>query len=243
MTRIYDRIGTQYARRRQADPRIAAAIHAALGPAQNILNVGAGTGSYEPDDRQVTALEPSPRMIGQRRPGTAACLRGEAEHLPFADKQFDAVMAVLTVHHWSDQRTGLKQLKRVSRGPVVILTYDPAFTDFWLTDYIPGLITLDQEQMPDMGLYEACLGPIEIRPVPIPHDCLDGFLCANWRHPEAYLDPDVRAGISSFWKLGNLDEELRTLERDLETGSWARRHGHLRDLDALDCGYRLVVAG
>lgn len=240
MTVRYDRIGLNYSDLRKADPRIAALIESALGDSTRILNVGAGAGSYEPAGREVTALEPSIEMIRQRR-SPAAIVQGRAEELPFADKSFDAAMAILTVHHWSDQGKGLAEMRRVSRGPVVILTYDPAFRGFWLADYIPGLVTLDEAQMPRMSDYEAWLGPVAISPVPIPHDCSDGFLAAYWRRPDAYLDPRVRAAISSFWALGDVSGALARLEADLESGDWAERYGELLALDSRDCGYRLVA--
>ncbi|HKR25046.1 MAG TPA: methyltransferase domain-containing protein, partial [Allosphingosinicella sp.] len=160
----------------------------------------------------------------------------------FGDDSFDASMAVLTVHHWSDQAKGLAEMRRVTRGPVVVLTYDASFRGFWLADYIPGLVALDEAQMPGMTDYEKSLGPVGISPVPIPHDCCDGFLCAYWRRPAAYLDPRIRAAISSFWALGDVSEALRELESDLAGGAWARRYPHLPGLDECDCGYRLVVA-
>jgi len=185
--------------------------------------------------------EPSLEMIRQRRTNAAQVIQGRAEELPFADGSFDASMAVLTVHHWSDQGQGLRELRRVTRGPVVILTYDPAFRGFWLGDYIPELIALDEAQMPALNLYEQWLGPVTIAPVPIPHDCSDGFLCAYWRRPEAYLDPRVRSAISSFWKVGDVSLGMERLERELRTGEWRERYGNLLTLDALDLGYRLVV--
>lgn len=240
MTAIYDRIGVDYAALRRPDPRIAAQLHAALGSARSILNVGAGAGSYEPADRELAALEPSLAMIAQRSANAAPAVSGRAETLPFRDAAFDAVMAVLTVHHWDDKAAGLSELRRVSRGPVVILTYDPAFRGFWLTDYLPGLIALDEAQMPELGDYEGALGPVEISPVLVPHDCTDGFLCAYWRRPEMYLDPLVRQGSSPFWALGDISDQLARLRADLSDGGWDRRYGELRQRDALDCGYRLV---
>ena len=239
---LYDRIGIDYANLRRPDPRIAAAIDAALGDATTVLNVGAGTGSYEPAHRQVTALEPSAEMIRQRPPGAAPMVQGHAEALPFADASFDAAMAVLTVHHWADKAQGLRELRRVARGPVVILTYDPAFRGFWLADYIPELVALDEAQMPPLADYAATLGAVTITPVPIPHDCIDGFLAAYWRRPTAYLDLRVRAAMSSFHALGGVSEPLARLERDLASGVWMERYGGVMELDALDCGYRLVVA-
>ena len=243
MSRAYDTIGVNYAALRRPDPRIAARIDAALGPAETVLNVGAGAGSYEPAGRRVTAVEPSAEMIRQRPASAARAVQASAEDLPFEDGGFDASMAVLTIHHWSDQAKGLREMRRVTRGPIVILTYDPAFRGFWLADYLPELVALDEAQMPRMSDYEAWLGPIEVSPVPIPHDCVDGFLCAYWRRPAAYLDARIRAAMSSFWALGEAAAGgLARLERDLDSGEWERRYGALLERDECDCGYRLVVA-
>ncbi len=242
MQQNYDIIGVDYAALRKPDRRIAALIDQALGPAQTVLNVGAGTGSYEPLGRQVTALEPSAEMISQRATPAAAVIQGRAEDLPFADNSFDAAMAVLTVHHWSDQAKGLREMRRVTRGPIIIVTYDPAFRGFWLADYLPELITLDEAQMPPIADYAASLGPVTITPLPIPHDCTDGFLCAYWRRPAAYLDPRVRAAMSSFWALGDVSVPLAHLSDDLDSGVWHRDHAGLLELEALDCGFRLIVA-
>jgi SAM-dependent methyltransferase len=241
MDSIYDTIGVNYSELRKPDPRIAALIDKALGTARTVLNVGAGAGSYEPADRRVTALEPSMEMIRQRPAAAASVVQGHAEELPFDDESFDASMAILTVHHWSDKAKGLREMRRVTRGPVVVLTYDSSFRRFWLADYIPELVALDEAQMPRMTDYEEWLGPVDISPVPIAHDCSDGFLCAYWRRPAAYLDPRIRAAISSFWAVGDVSEALSKLERDLESGAWARRYTDLLDLDEYDCGYRLVV--
>ncbi|MXP46167.1 methyltransferase domain-containing protein [Altererythrobacter luteolus] len=238
----YDAIGLDYAKLRQSDPRIAAAIQLALGGAQTILNVGAGSGSYEPEDKDVTAVEPSSEMISQRAASAAPAVQASAESLPFADDSFDASMAVLTIHHWSDQPAGLAEMRRVTRGNIVLLTFDPAFRGFWLTDYFPDLITLDEGQMPAMDDYERWLGPVEISPVMIPHDCTDGFLSAYWRRPAAYLDDRVRRAMSSFWALGDVSEQLAALRADLESGVWEGRYGSLLAKDEIDCGYRLVVA-
>ena len=181
-------------------------------------------------------------MLRQRPVSAATVIQGCAEDLPFADNSFAASMAVLTVHHWSDKEKGLQELRRVTRGPVVILTFDPSFRGFWLADYIPELVRLYEAQMPPMALYEDLLGPVEILPVPIPHDCVDGSLCAYWRRPKAYLDPRIRAAISSFWALGDVSEALGRLERDIASGAWAHQHSELLSLTQCDCGYRLVVA-
>ena len=243
MGSAYDRIGIGYAQLRRPDPRVGAAIVGALGDAQTVLNVGAGAGSYEPEGRQVTALEPSIEMIRQRGPDAAPVVQGRAEQLPFADGSFDVAMAVLTVHHWWDKARGLREMRRVARGRIAILTYEPAFRGFWLADYLPELVALDEAQMPRMAEYEEWLGPVRVSAVPIPHDCTDGFLCAYWRRPRAYLDPRVRAAMSSFRVLGDVSDAMERLERDLDSGAWEARYGHLLDLDACDCGYRLVVAG
>lgn len=242
MDASYDLIGVNYSDLRKPDPRIERRIHAALGPARTVLNVGAGAGSYEPDGCQVTAVEPSAEMIGQRRRPAAEIVQGVAEDLPFDDGSFDASMAVLTIHHWTDPEKGLKEMRRVTRGPIVILTFDPAFRGFWLEDYLPELMALDDAQMPQMASYERWLGVVEISPVPVPHDCQDGFLYAYWRRPRAYLDPRVRKAISSFWVLGDIGAALDRLAADLESGAWAARYADLLDRAECDLGYRLVTA-
>jgi SAM-dependent methyltransferase len=242
MSASYDEIGIDYARLRRPDPRIAAMITAALGPAKVILNVGAGAGSYEPEARRITAVEPSVAMIRQRPASNAIVVQGVAEALPFADASFDAAMAILTLHHWRDQARGLAEMRRVTRGPIVLLTYDAAVRGFWLADYTPELVTLDEGQFPAMTAYRDWLGPVEIVPVPIPHDCIDGFLCAWWRRPAAYLDPRIRAAISSFWKIGDVTPALRRLGDDLANGAWQARYGSLLTQDSADFGYRLVTA-
>jgi SAM-dependent methyltransferase len=241
MAARYDIIGVDYAQLRTPDPRIAALIHVALGNARNILNVGAGTGSYEPADRAVTALEPSAAMIRQRPETAAPAIQGRAEDLPFADKSFDAAMAILTVHHWEDQAKGFAEMRRVTRGPIVILTIDPDFRGAWLNDYVPALVTLDAAIMPRMADYADWLGPVDIAPVPIPHDCTDGFLYAYWRRPHAYLDPRVRQGISSFHFIDGIEACMARLACDLDSGDWARRHADLLDRESCDMGYRLIT--
>ncbi len=241
MRTSYDTIGVNYSDLRKPDARIETVISNALGSAETVLNVGAGTGSYEPAGRTVTAIEPSAEMIRQRTALAAPVIQGYAENLPFDDDSFDASMAVLTVHHWTDKEKGLKEMRRVTRGPVVVLTYDPAFRAFWLLDYVPEFVALDEAQMPRITDYERWLGPVKISPVPIPHDCTDGFLSAYWRRPAAYLEPRIRAAMSPFWAVGDVSQALSRLEKDLESGAWAQHNSRLLDLDACDCGYRLVV--
>ena len=239
----YDTIGLDYARLRRPDPRIAARIATALKDAQSVLNVGAGAGSYEPRGRAVTAVEPSAAMNAQRpahRPATV--VQASAEALPFADDAFDAAMAVLTVHHWDDPRRGLMEMVRVSRGPVVVLTHDPAFRDVWLLDYLPALRDLDQGIMPGLDELTAWLPGARIEPVAVPHDCRDGFLYAYWRRPAAYLDARVRAAMSPFHALGDgARDGLDRLERDLADGTFSRRYRDVLQRDSLDVGYRLLV--
>jgi SAM-dependent methyltransferase len=239
---LYDRIGVGYTTTRRPDPRLAARIHAALGDARTIVNVGAGTGSYEPAGRDVTAVEPSETMIAQRPPGAAPVVRASAEALPFADHSFDAAMAVLSDHHWADRPAGLGELRRVARRAVV-LTYDPAYADaLWLVpEYLPGFRSLPAMSIDEIA---ACLGGAQSEIVPVPADCADGFLGAWWRRPEAYLDPRVRAGISVFARLApaEVDDCVARLRADLASGAWHARHADLLDLDELDLGYRLLVA-
>ena len=237
---VYDRIGTGYAAQRRPDSRIAARIEKALGDAATVVNVDAGAGSYEPSGRKVVAVEPSATMIAQRAPGAAPAVMARAESLPFDEDSFDAAMAILTVHHWNDKAGGLCEMRRVAQRTVVILTYDPAHPGCWLNEYFPALRTLDEEQMPPIGFYEQVLGPVDITSVPVSADCSDGFLYAFWRRPEAYLDPDVRSGSSSFWKIPGIESGLARLDGDLASGEWHRRNGHVLELPELDLGYRLV---
>lgn len=241
MSAKYDTIGINYAELRKPDRRIARIIESALGSAETVLNVGAGTGSYEPTDRSVTAVEPSREMIRKRSPGAAEAVQASADDLPFDDKSFDASMAILTIHHWPDKAAGLREMRRVTRGRIVLLTFDPSHRP-WLTDYLPELATLDEEQAPAMSDYERWLGPVKVTPVLVPHDCSDGFLYAYWRRPAAYLDERIRSGSSSFWAIGSAEAGLQRLKRDLESGEWERRYADLLALDAYDAGYRLVVA-
>lgn len=140
----YGVIGASYSGYRQPDPRLAAAITRALGDARTVLNVGAGAGSYEPADRQVTAVEPSASMRAQRPSGLPRAVDATAEHLPFEDDSFDASMTTFSVHQWGDVGAGLREMRRVTRGPVVILTCDPTLVDrFWLTEYAPEVIATE----------------------------------------------------------------------------------------------------
>lgn len=242
MTQLYDEIGVGYERYRRPDPRIAAAIMEALGALAPVVNVGAGTGSYEPDDRPVVAVEPSMTMIRQRRGRIVPVVRASATNLPFGDGAFAAALAVLTIHHWPDRARGLSELARVARRRLVFLTYDPAAEGFWLVDdYFPEIREFDRRHMPSLEEFQRVGWSVEVRPLPIPHDCSDGFLGAYWRRPSAYLDPDARGAISAFSKLSDVDTGLSRLRSDLGDGTWERRYGYLRSRTALDLGYRLVI--
>jgi SAM-dependent methyltransferase len=244
MAARYDAIGRTYTATRGTDPRIAARIWDALGDARKVVNVGAGTGSYEPPDRDLTAVEPSVVMIAQRPPGAAPAVQASAEALPFDDASFDAAMAVLTLHHWSDIRGGCAELRRVARDRVVVFSWDPTYVGrMWLgPEYFPDYMRQDAEGFPSLAEQADAL-EAEVESVPIPWDCRDGFFSAFWRRPEAYLDPAVRAGISTLAKRSEdeLAEGLARLRADLESGGWARRHADLLERDELDLGYRLLV--
>jgi SAM-dependent methyltransferase len=243
-TQLYDTIGRSYTATRCTEPRIAARIWAALGDAQTVLNVGAGTGSYEPADRQVIAVEPAATMRAQRPAGSARCLGAAAEHLPFADRVFDAAMAVLSDHHWSDPIAGLREMRRVA-ARVVIFQFDAAWADrFWLTrDYLPEFLQRVRDRHPTLAERAAAIGA-RMEPVPVPWDCADGFFYAYWRRPERYLDAEVRRGISVFSALGSLVEErmVAALRSDLESGRWAARNRDITGLAAADFGGRLLIA-
>ena len=243
---LYDTIGATYTVTRRTEPRIAAQVWAALGDARTVLNVGAGTGSYEPPDRQVLAVEPSALMRSQRLPGTAPCLIGSAEKLPFDDQSFDAAMAFATVHHWPDPIAGLREMQRVARR-VVVFTHETSDTGwlrrFWLTrDYLPEVADFLVGR-PSLTELASAIGA-RVEPVLIPWDCADGFFEAYWRRPEAYLDENVRRGMSVWTRVGP-DAEQRAvhgLRDDLASGRWADRNRDLADLDAAELGLRLLIA-
>jgi SAM-dependent methyltransferase len=243
---LYDTIGATYTVTRRTEPRIAARVWAALADAQTVLNVGAGTGSYEPPGRDVTAVEPSALMRAQRPADAAPCVAAVAESLPFEDQSFDAAMAFSTVHHWQDPIAGLREMRRVARR-VVVFTFDGTDTGwrrrFWLTrDYLPEVTALLVGR-PSLSEQAHAIGA-HVEPVLIPWDCADGFFEAYWRRPEAYLDDQVRRGVSVWTKVGP-DAERRavhTLRDDLASGRWAERNRDLVDLEAAELGLRLLVA-
>jgi len=245
MSQLYDQIGIGYQQRRRPDPRLAAAITRALSHAESVVNVGAGAGSYEPTDRPVVAVEPAMTMIRQRRAGSAPVVQASANDLPFRDDGFGASLAILTVHHWPDRARGLDELARVARRCVVIVTWDPASTGFWLIDdYFPEIVDIDRKIFPTIEDYGQALGRIEVQPFPVPHDCVDGFLGAYWRRPHAYLDAGVRSAISAFAKMSppELESGLGRLRRDLADGTWERRNSRWLERAEVDLGYRIVIA-
>lgn len=241
----YDDIGRSYSTTRREDPRIATPILDALGSG-SVVNVGAGTGNYEPRDRTLVAVEPSTEMLSQRAMGKAPAVRAVAESLPFADRSFDAAMAVLTIHHWTDPASGLREMARVSDRQVVFF-FEPDVTHrFWALDYFPEALSLPTETAPPGEQFiREHLNVVDVVPVLIPRDCADGFGVAFWARPEAYLDADVQAGTSWLAMLSEHDRRAGTnrLRDALDSGDWDRRHGQLRHHAQFDGGYRLAVAG
>jgi SAM-dependent methyltransferase len=232
----YDRIGQEYARTRREDPRFAAAIRSALGDAATVVNVGAGTGSYEPRDRHVIAIEPSDVMAAQRPEGVSPAIRASAARLPLRDGGADAAMAVLTIHHWDrGQERGVRELRRVARDAVVILTYDATVSArMWLmADYLPEVAELADW----LG------GTTRIEPLPIPSDTPDWMLGSFWAHPERVVDEQARNATSGFARMDTavVERVVSAVGSDLHSGVWDARHGHLRGLDAYDAGLRLLI--
>jgi SAM-dependent methyltransferase len=240
----YNRMGLNYSDFRMPDPRIEAAIWEALGDARSVVNVGAGAGSYEPTDREVVAVEPSPVMIAQRPPEAAPALEGVAEALPLADKSVDAAMGVLTIHHWPDLEAGLAEMRRVARRRIVLLTIDAEKnSEIWtLSEYFPEAMALERELMTSIDLLEASLPGATIEAVPAPRRCRDEFTSALWDRPERFLDPDLLRGSSLWHRLppATIERGQARLRADLQSGVWDERHGHLRTQAELDIGLRLV---
>lgn len=243
----YGRGGQDYAAVRRADPRIEALVHRALGDARTVLNVGAGAGSYEPRDRFVVPVEPSAAMRAQRSPDRAAAVPAVAGALPFRDRAFDAALAMATVHQWPDLTAGLAEVRRVTDGPVVVLTFDPqALLGFWLAAYVPEVLEAEAGRQPALARITAGLGggPSRAEVVPVPLDCTDGFVEAFYGRPEQLLDPAVRSAQSSWRFVARAEAErgLATLEADLVSGGWDERWGHLRDRPTYQGALRLVVS-
>ncbi|MEU3404628.1 class I SAM-dependent methyltransferase [Streptomyces sp. NPDC006670] len=241
---VYDRIGVGYSSVRRPDPRWAAQIEASLGDARTVLNLGAGTGAYEPEGRTLVAVEPSLRMRAQRGPLAAPCVVASAERLPFDDQSFDAVMAVLTVHHWTDLEAGIAELQRVARR-FSIVTYDmDVQRNFWFTrDYVPEIAEAECSRVPPLERLTKLLGPCDVAELPVWHDFTDGFMTAFWRRPEAYLDPATRRACSAFALTDEqaVDRGVSRLRDDLASGEWHRRYADLATRDHIDAGFRLLT--
>jgi SAM-dependent methyltransferase len=242
-TVLYDGIGKEYRNYRIPDDRIAAIVSRELADARAIVNIGAGVGSYEPDDKKVIAVEPSRVMIDQRRKHKAPIVQACAEALPFRQDTFDCAMAILTIHHWSDIERGLQEAVRVAKGKIVLLTWIGFTSHFWLLDYLPQIKSIDESMFPSLEQLSSWIGPVRSVVVPIPRDCTDGFLCAYWRRPEAYLDEEIRSAISTFSRVYNIEEGLKRLKNDISTGLWHERYGDLLEKNEIDFGYRVVISG
>ena len=241
----FEQHGRTYARHRRPDPRIAERIHAALGDARTVLNVGAGTGSYEPTDRWVLAVEPSATMRAQRSADAAPAICAHAEALPFDDDAVDATMACVTIHHWEPPDLGLAELRRVSRGPVVIFTFELDKLPPWQLDFLAEGVAIERPRFPAIDdVVDALGGRTRVERIPTPGDCVDGFFEAFWRRPEALLDPSVR-GAQSMWAMLDPGVEERIVARlsaALESGAWDAEHGHLRQQESYDGALRLVIS-
>lgn len=242
----YGVIGVNYKRYRQPDAKIEKYLMAALGDANTVLNVGAGAGSYEPRDRIVTAVEPSAAMRSQRGPDRVSAIDAVAENLPFENASFDASMATFSIHQWRDMKKGLSEMRRVTSGPVVLLTCDPDSLDqFWLNEYAPEAIAVEASRYPKLDhVAEALGGEIEIVAVPIPLQCTDGFSEAYYGRPEALLDPGARLANSawSFVAPEVGDRFVERLSSDMVSGEWDRRYGHYRRQASFDGSLRLIVS-
>jgi ubiquinone/menaquinone biosynthesis C-methylase UbiE len=241
----YEQHGLSYARHRRPDPRLEARIHAALGDAKTVLNVGAGSGSYEPADRWVLAVEPSATMRAQRPDGAAPVLDARAEALPFDDDAFEAAMACVTIHHWQPPEAGLAEMRRVARGPVVVFTFELDSLPAWQKDYLADGLAIERPRFQSIDSVAAALGgDTRVERIPTPADCTDGFFEAYWNRPEQLLEPSIRAS-QSIWALlppGAEEKLVARLEADLSSGAWDAEHGHLRDLGEYEGALRLVVS-
>jgi SAM-dependent methyltransferase len=246
VTAAYDEIGGDYGERRRPDPRLASPIWDALGDAESVINVGAGTGSYEPPHRDVLAIEPSAVMIAQRGSGAAPAVQAAAESLPVGDKSFDAAMAVLTIQHWSDVGQGLVELSRVARHRIVIVTMDvDRLGELWLIrDYVPEMLPCHAAAFPSISTLCRALPDASVSVVAVPRDCTDQFLAALWARPEAYLDARIRSATSAWNQVPGevVDRALAALRHDLVSGVWDERYRQLRHMPALDVGLRIVRA-
>ncbi|MEO1652323.1 MAG: class I SAM-dependent methyltransferase [Bacteroidota bacterium] len=239
----YDKIGINYTNNRATDPRIAQQLYAALEGASRILNIGAGTGSYEPTNVDLIGIEPSSEMIAQRESGAHPVIQAQAEKLPFEDKSFSHSMAILSIHHWEDRAQAFREVKRVTRDKFVAISWDAGAGPFWLTrDYFPEFFKMDAAHFPNLDELGMYFEEVKMLPIPIPEDCQDGFLAAYWKRPEAYLDPKIRLSISSFSKIADAQPGLDKLKNDLASGLWEQKNAAMLDKTSIDAGYRLIIA-
>ncbi|MCA9997350.1 MAG: class I SAM-dependent methyltransferase [Anaerolineales bacterium] len=243
MDALYDKIGVSYSVMRCTDPKVAAQLYAELQGATRIVNIGAGTGSYEPENVDLVAVEPSAEMISQRKAGSYRVEQAFAEKLPFADDSFSHAMTVLSMHHWQNRALAFSEINRVATEKFVAITWDPQSEPFWLTrDYFPEIHEMDKRIFPKMEAFGEHFDDVVVRPLQIPNDCQDGFFAAFWQRPEAYLSSQVRQAMSPFAKVTNLSEGLQKLEDDLKRGIWAKNNRAILGLSSLDAGYRIVSA-
>lgn len=243
MNPIYDTIGHNYSENRKTDPEIERQIHSKLEGATKIINIGAGTGSYEPQHLDLVAVEPSEKMITQRHTDAHPVVQASAEALPFADNSFSHALTILSMHHWKDREKAFQEIKRVATHKFVALSWNPAAPPFWLTrDYFPEIFEADLDIFPTTQELESHFKHVTITPLLIPQDCQDGFLAAFWKRPAAYLNPAIRNSISTFAKLKNMDEGLKQLEADLADGTWEKANHSVLSLDKFDTGYIMIEA-
>ncbi len=243
MEPIYDDIGVNYSVTRQTDPKIAVQLYAELEGATRIVNIGAGTGSYEPEGVDLVAVEPSAEMISQRKAGAYPVEKAFAEKLPFDDSSFSHAMTVLSMHHWTDKSGAFREINRVATEKFVAITWDPNSEPFWLTrDYFPEIHEMDRAIFPEMEMFHDYFDEVKVSKLQIPSDCQDGFFAAFWKRPAAYLKPEVRQATSPFSKVTNLAEGIQKLKADLASGAWVQKNEDILSLSSFDAGYRLITA-
>ena len=242
MNTKYDKIGISYSKNRKTEPRIESQIVNHLFGAKKVLNLGAGAGSYEPAGFDLIAVEPSKKMIDQRKNNAYPIVQGVAEELPFKDRSFSHTMTILSMHHWTDINQAFKEINRVTTDKFIALTWNPNSKPFWLTrDYFPEIYELDKTIFPGIDVFNKHFNNVEVLPLLIPEDCQDGFLAAYWKRPEAYLNQSIRQSISSFSKLNNVDMRLASLKRDIDNGIWAENNKDIINKKELDAGYIIVT--
>jgi len=243
MNTLYDNIGISYSVTRCTDPIIAKQLYSELQGATRIVNIGAGTGSYEPENVELVAVEPSAKMIAQRKMGAHRVEQAFAEKLPFENNSFSHAMTVLSMHHWENRKRAFSEINRVATAKFVAITWDPKSDPFWLTrDYFPEIYEMDQHIFPELEELNEHFDEVKISPLQIPSDCEDGFLAAFWKRPEAYLSSQVRQSMSPFSQIKNLSEGLQRLKDDLASGAWAKNNQSILNSSFLDVGYRLISA-